>query len=477
MFKTRSARTRLGLVLSFFALSGVAYAADEPDPQTPREIKVIARKFAFVPKTIQVKKGEKIRLLVTSEDVDHGIAIKEYDIDQVIKAKQTKTIEFTADRAGKFEFVCSVFCGDGHPDMTGELIVTDSSGQGGQAASNINVSFDEANRGVVIVEAGGEKVRIDTNTRTVAKLTEPEPSTPTRTGTQEPPVVAKERESSKASEPYDYTVVNVPTPKRVKRHSLNLSFTHRFQESFWPLDESANDLFGFDSFSVSSFGFTYGFTDRLYGRVYRSPLCRPGLCRTIELGVGYHWLDEAGRSPIALSTYASVEGDDNFRHDYTWNIQAMFGRSITKYVNAFFAPAAHINTNAHSRFNPNPEFTPFPEAARDLRLGQHTGSFGFGFNGRLRPSVSLLFEYTPRIGFKMGQIVPVFDQTTGQLLRLENDSEAEIGFGIEKRIGRHVFSLVFTNTQATTTARYNSSNLALPPNKFVIGFNLYRRLL
>src|SRR5262249_36297162 len=171
MFKTRSARTRLGLVLSFFALSGVAYAADEPDPQTPREIKVIARKFAFVPKTIQVKKGEKIRLLVTSEDVDHGIAIKEYDIDQVIKAKQTKTIECTADRAGKFEFVCSVFCGDGHPDMTGELIVTDSSGQGGQAASNINVSFDEANRGVVIVEAGGEKVRIDTNTRTVAKLT------------------------------------------------------------------------------------------------------------------------------------------------------------------------------------------------------------------------------------------------------------------------------------------------------------------
>src|SRR5215813_2258923 len=187
MFKTRSARTRLGLVLSFFALSGVAYAADEPDPQTPREIKVIARKFAFVPKTIQVKKGEKIRLLVTSEDVDHGIAIKEYDIDQVIKAKQTKAIEFTADRPGKFEFVCSVFCGDGHPDMTGELIVTESK-DGAQGASNITVNFDDSNRGVVIVEAGGERVRIDTNTRTVARLSE---AAPPGAQSKQEPVVAK----------------------------------------------------------------------------------------------------------------------------------------------------------------------------------------------------------------------------------------------------------------------------------------------
>jgi len=56
-------------------------------------------------------------------------------------------------------------------------------------------------------------------------------------------------------------------------------------------------------------------------------------------------------------------------------------------------------------------------------------------------------------------------------------SEAAIGFGIEKRIGRHVFSLTFSNTQTTTTARYNSSNQALGPDKFSIGFNLFRRLL
>ena len=76
----------------------------------------------------------------------------------------------------------------------------------------------------------------------------------------------------------------------------------------------------------------------------------------------------------------------------------------------------------------------------------------------------------------MGQLIFEADPKTGAITALKNNSEAEIGFGIEKRIGRHVFSLTFSNTQTTTTARYNSSNVALPPDKFSIGFNLFRRL-
>ncbi|HYJ47481.1 MAG TPA: DUF5777 family beta-barrel protein, partial [Pyrinomonadaceae bacterium] len=156
--------------------------------------------------------------------------------------------------------------------------------------------------------------------------------------------------------------------------------------------------------------------------------------------------------------------------------QAMLARSVTKYVNLFFSPAVHINANGSGRFNPRPGFFP-PELTDSFRLGKNTGSFGFGVNAGIRPTVSLLFEYTPRVGFKLGQVRPVFDEETGNLTGFDNDSEAEIGFGVEKRIGRHVFSLTFSNTQATTTSRYNSSNLALPPSKFSIGFNLYRRLL
>ena len=95
-------------------------------------------------------------------------------------------------------------------------------------------------------------------------------------------------------EPYDYHLVNVPTPKPIVKGSLNLFFTHRFSEPLRPIRDTADSLLGLDSFAVPSFGLTYGITDRLYISAYRSPLCQRGLCRTIEIGLGYHILDEAG---------------------------------------------------------------------------------------------------------------------------------------------------------------------------------------
>src|SRR5262249_47475475 len=108
------------LVMLF--LFTTAQATTITDPIQAREIKVTARKFEFVPKTITVQKGERIKLVITAEDVDHGFSLKDFAINETLKAGQTKVIEFTPDRAGKFEFACSVFCGDGHEEMTGELV-------------------------------------------------------------------------------------------------------------------------------------------------------------------------------------------------------------------------------------------------------------------------------------------------------------------------------------------------------------------
>jgi len=473
-------KTFVGVITPMLVTLCSALCAARPlsDPPQQREIKITARRFEFSPKTITVGKGEHVKLVVTSEDVDHGFAIKDLGIDQEVKAKQTKVIELTPDKEGRFQFTCSVFCGDGHGEMVGELIV---SGAPAETASRIKVAFDPKTPGVVIVESEGERLRIDTSKNTVERISE---AATTQKSGKEPGVVAtKERESSKAYEPYDYYVVNIPTPKAVRRHSLNMHFTHRFQEIITAFDSEdtsehiariSNNLLGLDSSSVSSFGVSYGITDRFYVNAYRSPLCQPGLCKTIELGLGYHFLDEAGHSPIALSAYTSVEGDYNFTERYTYNFQVMLGRSVTRFANVFFSPAAHINANGGDRFK---GFLSNQPLISKLRLGNNTGSFGFGVNGRIRPTTSLLFEYTPRVGFTMGQITPVFDSTIGKLVGFENVSEAEIGFGFEKRIGRHVFSLTFSNTQTTTTSRYNSSNQAFPPSKFSIGFNLFRRLL
>src|ERR1044071_8290288 len=108
------------LMLFFAEMCTASPLAEQPQA---REIKILARKFEFQPSTITVRKGEAVKLAVTSEDVDHGIAIEAFGIDQQVKAKQTRVIEFTPDREGKFEFSCSVFCGDRHPEMIGQLIV------------------------------------------------------------------------------------------------------------------------------------------------------------------------------------------------------------------------------------------------------------------------------------------------------------------------------------------------------------------
>jgi hypothetical protein len=345
-------------------------------------------------------------------------------------------------------------------------------------ASNMQVTFDESTPGVVFVESNGEKIRIDTTAKSVVKVETPAGLPPKQAQNEQVAKVEKEEKEQPEDENYDYYLINVPTPKRVIKGSLNLRFTHRFSQPVRPFRESTCNMIGLDSFAVSSLGLSYGITDRLYVSAYRSPLCQQGMCKTIEIGLGYHWLDEKGRSPIALSTYASIEGNDNFTEEYTYNLQAMIGRSVTKWGEVFFSPAIHFNSNGQRRFNPRAEnFFPPATVADSFNLGKNTASFGFGFHARVRPSVALLFEYTPRIGFKQGRVFPVFAPGTFAVTGFTNVSEGEIGFGIEKRIGRHSFSLTFSNTQASTTARYNSSNLALPPKRFIIGFNLYRRFL
>ncbi|MEZ5428891.1 MAG: DUF5777 family beta-barrel protein [Pyrinomonadaceae bacterium] len=353
--------------------------------------------------------------------------------------------------------------------------------------SDIKVIFDEAQPGVLFVESNGEKIRIDANGKTVEKLAaatdEPvEEAVPNSAETADPGEAPPEEQEEESAydfdpgfEPFDYRLINVPTPRKVPKGTWNMSFTHRFSQPLHPFGESGKALLGFDSFSASGFGISYGITDKLYVNVYRSPLCQKGLCRTVEVGFGYHWTDQNKKSPIALTTYASVEGNDNFTEEYTYNFQAMLSHRIGKRVYLFFSPAVHLNANGQHRFNPRPEdYFPPAEVANTFKLPTHGASFGMGTAVMITPTLLGLFEFTPRTGFKLGRVDPVFDQNFN-VVDFNTVSYPEIGFGIQKNIGKHSFTLTFSNTQTTTTSRYNSSNILLKPRNFVIGFNLFRR--
>lgn len=99
-----------------------ARAASPGGPEV-HEVRMTAKKYTFTPDTITVRQGERVRLVITAIDREHGFELAGYHIDQKLPKGVPTTVEFTADKAGTFNFKCSVFCGLGHRHMRGKLVV------------------------------------------------------------------------------------------------------------------------------------------------------------------------------------------------------------------------------------------------------------------------------------------------------------------------------------------------------------------
>jgi cytochrome c oxidase subunit 2 len=91
--------------------------------QQAGEIRMTAKKYAFEPGEIHVKKEDHVKLIIMAVDHNHGFKLEAFHIDQMLKKGEGATVESTADQAGTFPFECSKFCGLGHKNMKGELVV------------------------------------------------------------------------------------------------------------------------------------------------------------------------------------------------------------------------------------------------------------------------------------------------------------------------------------------------------------------
>jgi len=88
-----------------------------------QELQVTLRKYEFSPGTLRVRKGEQVKLVMAAADHDHGFKLDDFNINQKIPRGTTVVVEFTADKAGTFQFRCSSVCGLGHRNMKGTLVV------------------------------------------------------------------------------------------------------------------------------------------------------------------------------------------------------------------------------------------------------------------------------------------------------------------------------------------------------------------
>ncbi len=113
-----------------FAVLGVLAAgrtwgpAAKPAP-SERTIRVTASKFQFTPNEITLRKGVPVVIEITSVDRDHGFKVPDLGIRADVKPGRTTRVRLVPDRVGRFAFRCDVFCGTGHEDMDGEIVVVD----------------------------------------------------------------------------------------------------------------------------------------------------------------------------------------------------------------------------------------------------------------------------------------------------------------------------------------------------------------
>lgn len=77
------------------------------------------------PRKIYVPLGKEVKILIRNvETVSHGFVLPAFGVGvSEIKAGETATVRFVADKPGVFPFMCTVWCSDEHLEMAGEVIV------------------------------------------------------------------------------------------------------------------------------------------------------------------------------------------------------------------------------------------------------------------------------------------------------------------------------------------------------------------
>lgn len=110
-------RLLLAAPLSLVAFGALRAATRE------RVIQIEARKFRFAPNVIEMKMGETVVLELTAQDFPHGFSVPDFKIREDLIMGKPVRVTLKADKVGKFGFLCDNFCGSGHEEMAGTIIV------------------------------------------------------------------------------------------------------------------------------------------------------------------------------------------------------------------------------------------------------------------------------------------------------------------------------------------------------------------
>lgn len=100
------------------------HATPSPTMGKTVEFTITAKSWEFNPNVITVKKGDHVKLTLSSINGTHGFSLPAYNINEkLVPGEPPKVVEFDADKAGEFDFRCNIMCGAGHMGQKGKLVV------------------------------------------------------------------------------------------------------------------------------------------------------------------------------------------------------------------------------------------------------------------------------------------------------------------------------------------------------------------
>lgn len=116
-------RSMLAAAAALAATCAVAaYVAAEPAEPV---IRVVAKRFDYTPGEIRLKKGVPVVLEFTTQDVVMGFSAPDFQTRTDIVPGKAARVRLVPDKTGSFVFHCDIFCGTGHEDMVGTIVVTE----------------------------------------------------------------------------------------------------------------------------------------------------------------------------------------------------------------------------------------------------------------------------------------------------------------------------------------------------------------
>ncbi|SRR5579875_1155569 len=90
---------------------------------TAQVVHITARRFQFSPSVIHLKRSLPVVLEFTTLDRKHGFKSSLLGLHTAISPGQTSRIRLVPNTAGTFTFHCDVFCGSGHEEMEGTIVI------------------------------------------------------------------------------------------------------------------------------------------------------------------------------------------------------------------------------------------------------------------------------------------------------------------------------------------------------------------